>query len=177
MLFMTLAHEDIKEIHKRWYSLRDHGIEIFLTNGKTCLLAFDTTKERNELHAQLLTLELPNLLPSENLTAVMNLWLEGHMTNFEYLTYLNKVAGRTFNDLMQYPIFPFILANYQHSTLDLNDPDSFRLVPKSKIIFSLNVLCNFRNLAKPIAVQHKEREEKYKENYKVSTFLLSDPNL
>ena len=39
---------------------------------------------------------------------------------------LNKLAGRTFNDLMQYPVFPFILADYHSSELDLRKPDSFR---------------------------------------------------
>lgn len=38
-LSMTWPYEDIREIHKRWFQLRDIGIEIFLTNGKTCLLA------------------------------------------------------------------------------------------------------------------------------------------
>lgn len=41
---------------------------------------------------------------------------------------LNKLAGRTFNDLMQYPVFPFILANYTGDKLDLRVVDNFRLV-------------------------------------------------
>ena len=44
---MTWPHEDIKELHKRRYQLRDNALEIFLTNGKTCLLAFDSTKVGN----------------------------------------------------------------------------------------------------------------------------------
>ncbi len=45
------------------------------------------------------------------------------MTNFDYLMQLNKLAGRTFNDLMQYPAFPFILAVYSTEELDLvSDP-------------------------------------------------------
>ncbi len=41
---------------------------------------------------------------------------------------LNKLSGRTFNDLMQYPVFPFILANYHEESkkLDLRAVDSFR---------------------------------------------------
>ena len=27
------------------------------------------------------------------------------------LSFLNKMAGRSYNDLMQYPIFPFVLAD------------------------------------------------------------------
>lgn len=35
------------------------------------------------------------------------------MSNFEYLMHLNTIAGRTYNDLMQYPVFPWVLADYQ----------------------------------------------------------------
>lgn len=31
-------------MHKRWWQLRDNAVEIFLTNGRTLLLAFDNTK-------------------------------------------------------------------------------------------------------------------------------------
>lgn len=53
-------------------------------------------------------------------------WNQGEITNFEYLMELNKLSGRTFNDLMQYPVFPFILADYQDNNLDLKALDSFR---------------------------------------------------
>ena len=36
------------------------------------------------------------------------------------------MAGRSFNDLMQYPVFPFVLADFGHEVLDLNDFKSFR---------------------------------------------------
>lgn len=38
------TYEEIKEVHKRWWQLRDNAVEIFLTNGRTLLLAFDNTK-------------------------------------------------------------------------------------------------------------------------------------
>lgn len=44
VLFLTLPQEEVKEIHKRWYQLRDDALEIFMMNGKTCLLSFTTTK-------------------------------------------------------------------------------------------------------------------------------------
>lgn len=53
-------------------------------------------------------------------------WRFGQMTNFQYLTELNKMAGRSFNDLMQYPVFPFVLADFGHEVLDLTDIKSFR---------------------------------------------------
>ncbi len=55
-------------------------------------------------------------------------WQQGEITNFEYLMELNKLAGRTFNDLMQYPVFPFILSDYTSKDLVLNSTDSYRYV-------------------------------------------------
>lgn len=37
----------------------------------------------------------------------------GEISNFEYLMHLNTLAGRTYNDLMQYPVFPWIIADYE----------------------------------------------------------------
>ncbi|XP_008051823.1 lysosomal-trafficking regulator [Carlito syrichta] len=142
------TYEEIKEVHKRWWQLRDNAVEIFLTNGRTLLLAFDNTKVRDDVYHNILTNNLPNLLEYGNITALTNLWYTGQITNFEYLTHLNKHAGRSFNDLMQYPVFPFILADYVSETLDLNDPSIYR------------------NLSKPIAVQYKEKEDRYVDTYK-----------
>ncbi|XP_048656352.1 lysosomal-trafficking regulator isoform X3 [Marmota marmota marmota] len=142
------TYEEIKEVHKRWWQLRDNAVEIFLTNGRTLLLAFDNTKVRDDVYHSILTNNLPNLLEYGNITALTNLWYTGQITNFEYLTHLNKHAGRSFNDLMQYPVFPFILADYISETLDLSDP------------------CIYRNLSKPIAVQYKEKEDRYVDTYK-----------
>lgn len=36
------------------------------------------------------------------------------------------MAGRSFNDLMQYPVFPFVLADFGREVLDLNDFKTFR---------------------------------------------------
>ncbi|XP_036775204.2 lysosomal-trafficking regulator isoform X2 [Manis pentadactyla] len=142
------TYEEIKEVHKRWWQLRDNAVEIFLTNGRTLLLAFDNTKVRDDVFHSILTNHLPNLLEYGNITALTNLWYTGQITNFEYLTHLNKHAGRSFNDLMQYPVFPFILADYVSETLDLSDPSVYR------------------NLSKPIAVQYKEKEDRYVDTYK-----------
>jgi len=48
---------------------------------------------------------------------------------------------------MQYPVYPYIIANYDTSVLDLRSPS------------------NYRNLSKPIAIQHPEKEEKFVDVY------------
>jgi hypothetical protein len=75
-------------------------------------------------------------------------WQKGLITNFEYLMYLNTLAGRSFNDLTQYPVFPFILANYKTKELNLNSPEMFR------------------DLTKPMGAQSPARLEKFIEKYK-----------
>lgn len=40
------------------------------------------------------------------------LWQRGEISNFQYLMHLNTLAGRSYNDLMQYPVFPWILADF-----------------------------------------------------------------
>ena len=61
-------------------------------------------------------------------TSVTQRWVRGEITNFQYLMALNTLAGRSYNDLMQYPIFPWVLADYDSSQdePDLNDPTAFR---------------------------------------------------
>lgn len=44
--------------------------------------------------------------------SVTQRWIRGEMSNFQYLMHLNTLAGRSYNDLSQYPIFPWILSDY-----------------------------------------------------------------
>lgn len=60
---------------------------------------------------------------------------------------LNTLAGRSYNDLMQYPVFPWIVADYSSSELDLTDPHSFR------------------DLSKPMGAQTPERLEQFKKRF------------
>uniref|UniRef100_A0A3Q0RGG4 Lysosomal trafficking regulator n=1 Tax=Amphilophus citrinellus TaxID=61819 RepID=A0A3Q0RGG4_AMPCI len=99
---------------------------------------------RDDVYHNILTSDLPNLLEHGNITALTQLWGSGQISNFEYLTHLNKHAGRSFNDLMQYPVFPFILRDYTSETLDLQESNIYR------------------NLSKPIAVHPCYLEEEYK---------------
>uniref|UniRef100_A0A8C1USV3 WDFY family member 4 n=1 Tax=Cyprinus carpio TaxID=7962 RepID=A0A8C1USV3_CYPCA len=72
---------------------------------------------------------------------------EGEISNFEYLMHLNTLAGRTYNDLMQYPVFPWIIADYESETLDLSCPASFR------------------DLSKPMGAQNEKRRDKFIQRY------------
>lgn len=49
-------------------------------------------------------------------------WTKGELSNFQYLMLINTLAGRTFNDLTQYPVFPWVLSDYTSKELDLTNP-------------------------------------------------------
>ncbi|KAJ5586270.1 hypothetical protein N7450_006057 [Penicillium hetheringtonii] len=74
-------------------------------------------------------------------------WVRGEISNFHYLMLINTLAGRTFNDLTQYPVFPWVLADYTSEELDLTDPKTFR------------------DLSRPMGCQNPEREAGFRERY------------
>ena len=74
-------------------------------------------------------------------------WIKGEISNFHYLMLVNTMAGRTFNDLTQYPVFPWVLADYTSEEMDLTNPQSFR------------------DLTKPMGCQNPEREAEFRDRY------------
>ncbi|ESN92414.1 hypothetical protein HELRODRAFT_181462 [Helobdella robusta] len=74
-------------------------------------------------------------------------WQRREITNFDYLMYLNTVAGRTYCDLNQYPVYPWVIVNYESSDLDLN------------------LATNYRDLSKPIGALNPTRRSFFEERY------------
>ncbi len=151
---LTWNYHDIKEIHKRRYLLKNNALEIFLTNGKTYLLAFETQSERDSVYDKIMSLDLPNRVDYEYEVSggmlkksITKKWTSGLISNFEYLMHLNTLAGRSFNDLTQYPVFPFVCADYTSNEVDPNAATSFR------------------DLSRPMGAQDEERLKKFKERY------------
>ena len=48
-------------------------------------------------------------------------WQNYTISTLEYIMWLNIYAGRSFNDLTQYPVFPWILTNYKTDSLNLKN--------------------------------------------------------
>ena len=53
-------------------------------------------------------------------------WVNGKVSNFDYLMYLNRQSGRSFQDVTQYPVFPWVVRDYTSANLDLTNPATFR---------------------------------------------------
>jgi hypothetical protein len=85
-------------------------------------------------------------------------WQQGRLTNFDYLLYLNLAAGRSFNDLAQWPVFPWVLADYTSAALDLSRPSSFRDLSKPMGAQTEARLADFRRRYKDMASLPPEME-------------------
>ena len=103
-----------------------NSIEIITTNGRSYYLHFRlhnsltilkkiaSLQPSNAIYVQ--TLDFPQFFNSHSKT---DLWVTDQISNFEYLMHLNMMSGRTFNDLTQYPIFPWVIGDYKSSDFSL----------------------------------------------------------
>lgn len=80
-------------------------------------------------------------------------WVRGDISNFYYLLSINILAGRSFNDLTQYPVFPWVIADYESDTLDLENPKTYR------------------DLSKPMGAQSEKRKLQFIERYEALSSL------
>uniref|UniRef100_A0A673B8W9 Neurobeachin-like 1 n=1 Tax=Sphaeramia orbicularis TaxID=375764 RepID=A0A673B8W9_9TELE len=142
----------IREVHLRRYNLRRSALEIFLIDQTNYFLNFKK-EVRNKVYSRMLLLRSLSLYgtrsPQELLKAsgLTQKWVNRDISNFDYLMQLNTIAGRTYNNLAQYPVFPWILADYTSEELDLSDPRVFR------------------DLSKPVAVLNERNAKAVREKY------------
>uniref|UniRef100_A0A672J9K9 Neurobeachin-like protein 2 n=1 Tax=Salarias fasciatus TaxID=181472 RepID=A0A672J9K9_SALFA len=144
----------LREVHLRRYNLRRSALELFFIDQSHYFINFKK-KVRNKVYSRILGLRPPNLFyfgsrsPQELLKAsgLTQKWVCREISNFEYLMQLNTISGRTYNDLSQYPVFPWILCDYTSPILDLDDP------------------AVFRDLSKPIGVVNPRHAQNVREKY------------
>uniref|UniRef100_A0A670XXI6 Neurobeachin like 1 n=1 Tax=Pseudonaja textilis TaxID=8673 RepID=A0A670XXI6_PSETE len=162
----------IREIHLRRYNLRRSALEIFfidqtnyflnfkkeVSNFTCCQNSKPKYKNReilmiNRIYSRILSLCSQNISgtrsPQElfKTSGLTQKWVNREISNFDYLIQLNTMAGRTYNDLAQYPVFPWILQDYTSEELDLNNP------------------AVFRDLSKPVGVVNEKNVRAVKERY------------
>ncbi|XP_045053926.2 neurobeachin-like protein 1 isoform X4 [Desmodus rotundus] len=145
-------HSQVREIHLRRYNLRRSALEIFHVDQSNYFLNFKK-EVRNKVYSRLLSFHSPNSYgtksPQELFKAsgLTQKWVNREISNFDYLIQINTMAGRTYNDLAQYPVFPWILQDYISEELDLNNPSVFR------------------DLSKPIGVVNDKNAKAVREKY------------
>jgi hypothetical protein len=156
-----ISLNEIRAIFTRRFLLQQNAIEIFLAQRTSIMFAFsdfDTVKKVIKYLPPVgvgVKYGIPqsrraSLMSPKQLFAASNMtqkWQKREISNFEYLMFLNTIAGRTYQDLNQYPVFPWILTNYESNELDLAQPT------------------NFRDLSKPIGALNSDRRAEFVERY------------
>jgi hypothetical protein len=173
---MRLNISELSHVYLRRYRLRDSALELFfIPSGGTChdgpglssalssvLLDFGPGQYGNETRDKAAN-EIMSRAPMstvkqwpeksasflhEHLKNLTIGWVKGRVSNFDYILALNCLSGRSFNDLCQYPVFPWVLSNYSSSEIpDLNDRS------------------NFRDLTKPMGALNPERLKDFLERF------------
>ncbi|KAG7526280.1 FAN protein [Solea senegalensis] len=140
----------IRRIYKRRHCLRPLGLEVFCSENELCsdiYLKFYCTADRDEIYYYIATF-LENHMTEHTAESYMLQWQRGHLSNYEYLLHLNNLADRSCNDLSQYPIFPWVIADYSSAQLDMTNA------------------ATFRDLSKPVGALNKERLDRLLTRYR-----------
>uniref|UniRef100_A0A665X3Z6 Neutral sphingomyelinase (N-SMase) activation associated factor n=1 Tax=Echeneis naucrates TaxID=173247 RepID=A0A665X3Z6_ECHNA len=145
----------VRRIYKRRHGLRPLGLEVFCTENDLCsdiYLKFYNSADRDEIYYYIATF-LENHVTEHTAESYMLQWQRGHLSNYQYLLHLNNLADRSCNDLSQYPVFPWVIADYTSTQLDMTNAATFRDL--SKPVGALNMerldrlLARYRGMPEP----------------------------
>jgi hypothetical protein len=150
---------ELSHVYLRRYRLRDSSIELFfipsggtsfggygLFSPSTSLFldfgpGYQGVSRRDDAAFSIMKRAPPQAIKQwpdragqflhEQLSRLTIGWVEGRINNFDYLLHLNMLAGRSYNDTCQYPVFPWVLSDYESDEIpDLTDPRNFRDLTK-----------------------------------------------
>uniref|UniRef100_A0A673MZR3 Neurobeachin n=1 Tax=Sinocyclocheilus rhinocerous TaxID=307959 RepID=A0A673MZR3_9TELE len=152
---------ELRAVFSCRYLLQNTALEVFLANRTAVMFNFpDAATVKKVVHClprvgvgtnfglpqtRRISLASPKqLYKASNMT---QRWQRREISNFEYLMFLNTISGRTYNDLNQYPVFPWVITNYDSEDLDLTLPS------------------NYRDLSKPIGALNPKRAAFFSERF------------
>ena len=202
---IILFYQDIKTIIKRRSFLMYQSFEVFCQNGKSyffnlfrkenCENAFKILSSINETLRERDKFELINENIAKDVKKLINDVKNGTINNYSYLLKLNYFSSRTFNDVSQYPIFPWLFLDInkinaifnvvksnlektetitstseieenQEENKEIIDIDKLESKSSKKINEELSQKLQLRNFSYPISLQTEEQRKIYiKSNY------------
>ena len=140
---ISINFKDMKWIFRRRYYYKNSGLEIFTRTNKSFYINFKLEKDReyiiNELVNKITDItgiyddlkdpkdSFDNIIGFEiipeskgkkknkkiKLSKKIEMWKNWEISNFEFLMWLNIYGNRSYNDISQYPVFPWVLCNYE----------------------------------------------------------------
>ena len=118
--FIVIFLNNIQEVLKRRSLLLNQSIEIFLKNGKSFFFNFFKIKEAEDVYKYFddgknkFQFNFDINYNQREIKNILSQFHNGKISNYDYLLYLNKYSTRTYCDLSQYPVFPWILLHHEN---------------------------------------------------------------
>ena len=114
---IIILFDEIEEILERRFLLMWQALEIYLKHGKSYFFNF-LSKEQYEFILDIFknNSKTKNKIYYKDFLKnhpLITEWRKSRLSTYEYLLLLNKYSSRTFNDVNQYPVFPWIITKYK----------------------------------------------------------------
>ena len=125
--YVRLYFHKINIILKRKYYFKDVALEIYYENNKSYFFIFNEEKERDSMFEKVNNYNIFNDIKLSEINGKFNIhyymdlsdiskiiekWENNSISTFQYLMWINILGSRSYRDLSQYPVFPWILNNY-----------------------------------------------------------------
>ena len=178
---ISIKYDDINLFFRRRYYYKNSGLEIYTNYNKSFYFNFKEEEDRettiNEILLKLKDCSkiindikntkdiYDNIIGYDNSIILKNKkikkakiskkieqWKEWQISNFELIMWLNVFSNRSYNDISQYPIFPWIINDYEDLNLieekyrDLNSPMGMITINEASTARKELFLENFENL-------------------------------
>lgn len=101
------------------------ALEIFTRSSlETLLLCFQLPSQRDSV-LKILRAKNESIIEPD-LQSATKCWIQGMLPSFDYLMLLNRLSNRSFQDISQYPIFPWIISDYFSEQFVKNEKAQYR---------------------------------------------------
>ena len=159
--FKRINYEEIYLVLPRVYYYHKSGCELYTNLNKSFFFKFKDEKTAEDFYDKISKIINQNEKDLNKLFSdYQKAWKQNKISNLEYIMWLNIFSNRSYRDITQYPVFPWILQDYnleEKSILNLKSRD-----------FSLPLGMM------EITEKGKKRKEKYLESYKI---MYNDLNM
>ena len=139
---IEIKYTDMKYILFRNYFYQETACEIYTFSNKSYFLNFKDNKELLKFIDNILNHELYKPIKCEDFKGkkilgyektsdiksksfkvkkIMEDWQNNNISTLKYLMWLNIFSGRSFNDMTQYPVLPWLITNYEKEELNKDD--------------------------------------------------------
>lgn len=122
---------DIRVVYKKHIVEQRSALEIALVTGKSVLFNFSSEGDRDKFCSKLLGIKGTRIecFPKSGRGVPKDLtqdWVSWRLSTFDYLTALNNLSSRSFNNVSQYPVFPWVIDDMCSSTFELSNEAAYR---------------------------------------------------